>query len=332
MDVEALRTFVAVAEAGQFQAAADELGVSQQAVSKRIAALERHIEATLLVRTPRGSRLSLDGQVFLPHAKKVLAAIAQAEQAVRPGSRPLRVDILNRRIAPAQAVYRFYRSHPEVELDAVTLSTENAAQAAQAVLEGTIDASFRALPAHQVPAGISTERLLDAPLELLVGPGHPLADASWVRPTDLTGHRIWIPGITPGTEWAAFYQALSESFGLSIDALGPNFGDEVLMDALADSAALATLVGSGDRYVWPQTHDLRRIPLHDPTPVYPHVLLFRNEDQHPVLTALREYLRATRPPSRHDMWTPDWVDRRPDDHRNSHAPGARAPHCRGTGS
>ena len=40
MDVEALRTLVAVAETGQFQAAADELGISQQAVSKRIAALE----------------------------------------------------------------------------------------------------------------------------------------------------------------------------------------------------------------------------------------------------------------------------------------------------
>lgn len=42
---------MAVAEAGQFQAAADELGISQQAVSKRIAALEGHIEVTLLVRT-----------------------------------------------------------------------------------------------------------------------------------------------------------------------------------------------------------------------------------------------------------------------------------------
>jgi DNA-binding transcriptional LysR family regulator len=309
VDVEALRTFVAVAEAGQFQAAADELGVSQQAVSKRIAALERHIEATLLVRTPRGSRLSLDGQVFLPHAKKVLAAMAQAEQAVRPGSRPLRVDVLNRRIAPAQAVYRFYRSDPEVDLDAITLSTENAVQAAQAVLDGTIDASFRALPAHQVPAGISAERLLDSSLELLVGPGHPLAGTPWVRPTDLAGHRIWIPGITPGTEWAAFYQALSEEFGLSIDALGPNFGDEALMDALADSAALATLVGSGDRYLWPQAHDLRRIPLHDPTPVYPHILLFRSEDQHPVLTALREYLRTTGPRTPDKVWAPDWVDR-----------------------
>ncbi|MBU6531920.1 LysR family transcriptional regulator [Streptomyces sp. NPDC057245] len=311
MDVEALRTFVAVAGTGHFQAAADELGISQQAVSKRIAALERHIGATLLVRTSRGSRPSPDGQVLLPHAKKVLAAVEQAEQAVRPGSRPLRVDVLNRRIAPAQAVYRFYRSRPGTDLDAVTLSRENATQAAQAVLEGTIDASFRALPADQVPTGLSTERLLDAPLELLAGPGHPLADAPWIRPEDLAGHRIWIPGITPGTEWAAFYRALSEAFGLNIDALGPNFGDEALMDALADSASPATLIGSGDRYVWPRTHDLRRIPLRDPTPVYPHLLLFRDGDRHPVLTALRDHLRVTAPRTPHDVWTPDWADRRP---------------------
>ncbi|MEV8319322.1 LysR family transcriptional regulator [Streptomyces sp. NPDC059900] len=309
MDVEALRTFAAVAGTGQFQTAADELGISQQAVSKRIAALERHTGVTLLVRTTRGSRLSLDGQVFLPHAKKILAAVEQAERAVRPGSRPLRVDVLNRRIAPAQAVYQFYRSRPDTDLEAVTLSKENAAQAARAVLEGTIDASFRALPPGQVPAGISAERLLDSPLQLLVGPGHPLAGAPRVSPADLAGHRIWIPGIRPGMEWAAFYQTLSEAFGLSIDALGPHFGDEALMDALADSTSLATLIGSGDRYLWPQTHDLRRIPVHDPTPVYPHVLLFRSGDQHPVLTALRDHLRTAGPRTPHDAWTPDWAER-----------------------
>ncbi|GGZ90800.1 hypothetical protein GCM10010344_68130 [Streptomyces bluensis] len=131
----------------------------------------------------------------------------------------------------------------------------------------------------------------------------------WVSPADLGGHRIWIPGIRPSTEWAAFYQSLSETFGLSIDALGPNFGDEALMDALADSASLATLVGSGDRYLWPQTHGLRRIPLHDPTPVYPHVLLFRSGDQHPVLTALRDHLCSAGRRTPHDAWAPDWVAR-----------------------
>lgn len=298
---------MAVADAGQFQAAADELGVSQQAVSKRIAALERHLEVALLVRTSRGSRPTLDGQVFLPHARKVLTAVEQAEHAVRAGSRPLRVDVLNRRIAPAQAVHRFYRSRPDTDLDVVALGRENAARATRAVLEGTVDATFRALPADQVPAGISAERVLDAPLQLLVGPAHPLANASAIRPADLAAHRIWVPGIRPGTEWSAFYDALSEEFGLSIDALGPNFGDEALMDALADSASLATLVGAGDRYLWPQSHDLRRIPLHGPTPVYPHTLLCRTGDRHPVLTDLRDHLRAAAPATSGDVWVPRWA-------------------------
>lgn len=55
MDTEALRSFVRAAELGQFQHAADELGVSQQAVSKRIAALERALEVRLFARTTRGS-------------------------------------------------------------------------------------------------------------------------------------------------------------------------------------------------------------------------------------------------------------------------------------
>ncbi|MEU1047729.1 LysR family transcriptional regulator [Streptomyces sp. NPDC005897] len=327
MDVEAVRTFVTVVDGGQFQAAADELGISQQAVSKRIAALERHLDVALLVRTSRGSRPSLDGQVFLPHARKILTAVEQAEHAVRPGSRPLRVDVLNRRIAPAQAVHRFYRSRPETDLDVVTLSRENAAQAVQAVLEGTVDATFRALPADQVPAGISAERILDAPLQLLVGPAHPLANAPAVRPTDLAAHRVWVPGIRPGTEWSAFYDALSEEFGLSIDALGPNFGDEALMDALADSASLATLVGAGDRYLWPQGHDLRRVPLHDPTPVYPHTLLLRTGDRHPVLTELRDHLRMTAPDPPGEMWVPRWACARPLDRP---APPAAAPTGGGT--
>lgn len=304
MDVEALRTFVAVAEAGQFQAAAEDLWVSQQAVSKRIAGLERHLGVMLLVRTSRGSRPTPDGQVFLPHAKNVLRAVDQAERAVSPGSRPLRIDVLNRRIAPAQAVYRFYRSHPEMNLDAITLSGDTADEAVQAVLDGKVDATFRAPSSSGFPPGIGSERLLDVPLELLVGPAHPMANESWARPADLVGHRIWIPGIRPGSEWEEFYRALSEAFGLSIDALGPHFGDEALMDALADSASLATLVGSGDRYLWPESHDLRRIPLHAPTPVYPHALVFRSGDRHPLLAALRDHLRTTQPRIVDDTWTP----------------------------
>lgn len=307
MDFQTLRTFVAVAETGHFQAAADQLHVSQQAVSKRVAVLEERLGVVLLVRTARGSRLSPDGQVLLPHARKVLAALEAAELAVRPGSRPFRIDVLNRRIAPAQMVYTYFRSAAGIALDAITLADQDAAQSVRTLLGGGVDATFRAVRAEQVPDDVCAERLLDAPLQVLVGPAHPLAGASWVRPADLAGHRIWIPGIRAGSEWADFYQALAGEFGLDIDALGPHFGDEALMDALAESADLATLVGAGDRYVWPENYGLRRIPLRDPVPVYPHVLLSRAGQRHPVLDGLRGHLRATRPMLEGVAWAPPWV-------------------------
>jgi hypothetical protein len=143
--------------------------------------------------------------------------------------------------------------------------------------------------------------------QLLVGPAHPLAAAESLAPADLVDHRIWIPGIKQGTEWAAYYDELAEAFGLRIDAIRPNFGTEALMDAIADSAALATLVGAGDRYVWPSAHGLRRIPVQDPAPVYPHSLLYRTADPHPTLAALRRYLDQARPTASAEVWAPSWT-------------------------
>lgn len=307
MDIDAVRTFIAVAETGRFHEAAVELRITQQAVSKRVAGLERVLGVALFVRTARGARLSLDGQAFLPHAREVLRVVERAAASVRPGERVLRVDVIGRRIGPGLALRDFHRSHPGTELDVVTMGGANAAAAVEAVLAGEIDATFRAVPAGGLPEGIGADRVLDDPLQLLVGPGHPLASAKSVTPADLRGHRIWIPGIKQGTEWAAYYDELAAAFGLRIDAVGPDFGPEALMDSIADSAALATLVGSRDLYVWPAAHDLRRIPVEGPTPVYPHSFLYRTANPHPVLAALRGQLLQGRPVPPADAWTPDWA-------------------------
>ncbi len=64
--------------------------------------------------------------------------------------------------------------------------------------------------------------MLDEPLQLLTGPAHALAGARSVTLAQLAGHRIWMPGIVPGTEWAAYYDDLvAEDFGLTIEATGP---------------------------------------------------------------------------------------------------------------
>lgn len=68
-----LRFFVTAAEAGSFTDAARQLHVSQAAVSRTIASLERTVGGQLLRRVPRGCELTSTGQQVLPHARRVLA-------------------------------------------------------------------------------------------------------------------------------------------------------------------------------------------------------------------------------------------------------------------
>ncbi|MET7397874.1 LysR family transcriptional regulator [Dactylosporangium sp. NPDC005572] len=307
MNTEAVRSFVLAAELGQLQQVADELGVTQQAVSKRIAALERELAVRLFNRTARGVELTTDGQAFLPHAQSIVAAAERGVAAIRPGSRSLRIDVLGLRSAQAVVLHDYWRAHPGTDLDVVTLKVNDPQVVVAAVQAGEVDAAFRTVtdPAA-LPPGVRMLHAFDSPLELLVGPGHPLASARAVTPEQLARHRIWVPGIAPRSEWAEFYDQLATAFGLRVDAAGPNFGNEVLLDALAGAADVATLVGARDRYLWPPEHDLRRIPIVNPTLAYPLSLLVRSENAHPGLAAIIDHLAAL-PPLPGPAWRPSWA-------------------------
>lgn len=309
MDLEGVRTFVAVAETGQFQAAADDLGVSQQAASKRVATLERELGVHLFARVARGVRLTVDGQALLPHARELLRAAERARAAVTPGRRALRVDVVSRRIAPAGVLHAFYRQHPGIELDVVALVNTDATSALAEVAAGTLDATFRSLrdSARKVPSGLRSARVIDDRHQLLVGPRHPLANAKTVTPAEVTGHPIWMPGMTD-PEPIGYYQDLAAAFGLTIDTIGPSFGSETLLAEIADSARLATFAGEGTRYLWPESYDLRRIPVVDPTPVYPLSVIWRADNPHPVLANFLTYLKTRYAATAgDDVWTPDWA-------------------------
>jgi len=308
VDLDAVGTFVAVAEGGQFQAAADDLGVTQQAVSKRVATLERELGVRLFTRTARGVRLTIDGQALLPHARELLRAAERARAAVTPGRRALRIDVVSRRIAPSNLLHAFYQQRPEIELDVVTLTYAEAESALAEVAAGTIDATFRSLrdTAREVPSGLRAARVIDDRHEVLVGSQHPLANAKSVSPAELADHPIWMPGMP--AEPLGYYRDLAEAFGLTIDTIGPSFGAEALLEEIAGSARLATFVGEGSRYLWPERYDLRRIPVVDPTPVYPLSVVWRADNPHPVLADFLDFLRAGyRATAGDDVWVPDWA-------------------------
>ncbi|MFI7339090.1 LysR family transcriptional regulator [Streptomyces sp. NPDC050085] len=307
MDVEAVRTFVTVADEGQIQLAAQELGVTQQAASKRIAVLERQLGVRLFTRTPHGVRLTLDGQAFLPHAKAVVRAVEKAAAAVRPGRRPLRVDVMGTRVSVAGLVQDFHGARPDVPLDVVATKGDGRAVLA-AVRDGRVDAGFWARRVPSLPPGVCSTRVYDEPMVLVTGTGHALADADAVSPADLVGHRILMPDLAEGSEWAAYYAELAATFGLDIDTSGPSFGADYLLRTVADAADVATFMGPRTPLAYPAGLALRTVPLHRPTPVYPHSLLWRDDNPHPGLTALREYLLARyEGPRGADHWVPKWA-------------------------
>jgi DNA-binding transcriptional LysR family regulator len=83
-DVEDLRTFVEVADAGGVTAAARRLGLPKSIVSRRLMRLEQDLGAQLLVRTTRGAALTEAGASFREHALRVIAELEAAREACSP--------------------------------------------------------------------------------------------------------------------------------------------------------------------------------------------------------------------------------------------------------
>jgi DNA-binding transcriptional LysR family regulator len=84
MDIEALRTFVEVADAGGVSPAARRLGVSKSIVSRKLLRLEAELGVQLLARTTRGAALTEAGMAFRDHAARVSAEIDVAKETIRP--------------------------------------------------------------------------------------------------------------------------------------------------------------------------------------------------------------------------------------------------------
>src|SRR5580700_2180949 len=115
-----LRTFEAVARQLSFTRAADELALTQSAVSHQIGALERHLGARLFSRLNPGIELTAEGRIFLDGARAGLDSILLATDRIR--SR-FRVGMLTISATSAFATWwlvprlgRFAALHPEIEI------------------------------------------------------------------------------------------------------------------------------------------------------------------------------------------------------------------------
>ncbi len=84
MEIEDLRTFVEVADAGGVSPAARRLGVAKSIVSRRLIRLEQELGIQLLARTTRGAAVTEAGATFREHAARVCAEMDVARETIFP--------------------------------------------------------------------------------------------------------------------------------------------------------------------------------------------------------------------------------------------------------
>jgi DNA-binding transcriptional LysR family regulator len=203
LNVERLRVLAEVADRGSFTAAAEALFLTQPAVSRQIAALERDLGTPLVERLPRGVRLTQAGALAHEHARSILASLAAAEEQVRGLARldggRLRMAAFataNTDLIP-KVITRFRELHPQVELSLT--GSHQAHHTLDAVRAGEIDLALVVdwdLDRPGDAAGVDLVTLLDDPLFVALGRGHPLAGGRRVRLTELADE-TWIEGAHP---------------------------------------------------------------------------------------------------------------------------------------
>ena len=100
LDIDAVKTFVTIAEFRSFTRAAEALGTTQGAISVKLKRLERQVGHRLIERTPRLGRLSAQGAEFLAPARELLAAHDRAVAGLSSARRRFSLGIATHVGAP----------------------------------------------------------------------------------------------------------------------------------------------------------------------------------------------------------------------------------------
>lgn len=203
-----LEFFVHVAETRSFRKAAERAEVTQPAVTKAIARLEKELGLTLLSRTRAGADLTEAGAAFLKRARQVRLGL---QDALREASdiRSRHQGLLRVGVAPSlvPTFFRrgcavFIQQRPAARFD-LTISLSD--QLFSRLRRGDVDLVVCSIP-EPVPPDFSVAPIGHSSLCVVARPGHPalskrrlhleqLADYQWILPRRGVVARDWLDGL-----------------------------------------------------------------------------------------------------------------------------------------
>ncbi|MEW2118999.1 LysR family transcriptional regulator [Streptomyces sp. NPDC005474] len=237
MELRQIRAFVVVADEASFTRAAARLNKVQSAVSASVRNLERQLGVELLERTTHHVHLTEAGRLFLPEARRTLAAAQEAQhvlEELRGGLRgEVRLGLIQtpRHIAvqPALLIAEFRARHPGVT---VSVQAAGSVGHAEDLRKGRLDVAFVILP-PEATAGLDLHVLASEKIQLLCRADHPLAERDQVELVDLVDQ----PFIETPTTWG---NRLATDTAFARAGLTRKIAYEI-----GDAAGLASLVRHG---------------------------------------------------------------------------------------
>lgn len=260
---------LAVADAERVVTAADRLAMTQPALSRVVARLEREFGARLFERLPSGIRPTRVGALVVEHARRILREIGDGEEAVaaaiagRAGRFRVTAPPLWMQAVVAPAVQAFHAAFPEIELK---LRTTAWREGVRQLIDGRSDLHCGGVDTGEaLPAHLRRERFLDATGGIVAASGHPLHGAG-PEAHDLAGWP-WIDFDGPS---GADEGSDRPSLAAVLDELRELTGGPVRAVLRAGSAGL-TLLAAGPWLAWLPLDLLDRLP---GTPLRPLPLAF----------------------------------------------------------
>lgn len=231
------RLFVRVAYTGSFSRASRELGISQSSASRIIAALERDLGVTLLVRTTRAMALTPAGASYLADLEPILAAFDEANFSAQGGEElrgrlrlGIHAGVSLREVVPKLSAFLDF--HPTLDVDLI------ADQPGRNGLRAQVDLALQVVTPEEATTAMrlitSTPRVLVASPKYLVRKGMPGS------PVALLAHSIIIePSPAGGRPW--LFSRDGKAVSISIDGkITANACEVAMASAVSGVGILST--------------------------------------------------------------------------------------------
>ena len=195
VDTLGVQAFIAVAEHAGFQRAAEELHISQTAVTRRLQNLESHLGVKLIERTTRSVALTAIGSDFLPQAKRLVGELSNALTEIAESGKARRGDVSIACVPTAgiqflpRIIQEYSASFPD---NRITILDHSSSAVADAVVRREAELGINLAQTHH-PDLIST-RLLTDQFALICRDDHPLANKKSVAWKQLASYPLIFAG------------------------------------------------------------------------------------------------------------------------------------------